>query len=191
MEFMPNQSEANAAAKKLRFRFENANELPLALYLRQKQLALRDAGYRDEAAIKLALWETLDIELKGITALRAYESLPEFMARVRENESAAFASWQSKGRMTRQSQVAGRVGYREMYREPRPQTGNYPIEECRHALREDTRSRERYPAAPTRNEVYRSDRKKEPDKDGQKGAKPMLARNREPRRPCRHCNGSH
>jgi hypothetical protein len=52
-EFLPNQAEAAAQARQLRFKFDNAEEMPLSSYLRKKAQLLRDAGYMDEMAIKL------------------------------------------------------------------------------------------------------------------------------------------
>jgi hypothetical protein len=195
LEFLPNQSEANASAKRLKFKFENASDLPLTSYLRQKQQALRDAGYRDEAAIKLAMWETLDIELKGITPLRSAESLPEFVARVRENESAAYASWQVNRRPPRISNSSNKSNYN--YREPRnydrySERANigYRTEERRRTARDGLPAKDRYTPAPDRMDTNRTDRggtgQAQPDK---KEARPI--KQREPRRPCRHCRGAH
>jgi hypothetical protein len=186
MEFMPNQSEANRTAKQLRFKFDNTSELSLTSYLREKQQALRDAGYRDEAAIKLALWETLDIELKGITALKTYESLPEFVARVRENESAAFASWQASRKSARLGNIPNRSGYQRENRSGGRQSA-WPYENRSPGNREKNidngrdRRNDRSTPKPDRTDT------KDTDRATAKPTRPA----KEPRRPCRHCKGSH
>jgi hypothetical protein len=95
-EFKPDVSKAHDAAFKLRFRFEDQDELPLNSYLRRKRSLMTEAGMSDDRTIIYQTWRGLDIMLVAITPVIDGETWLQFCARVRQNESAAYRSWQSE-----------------------------------------------------------------------------------------------
>lgn len=77
-EFLPNQGETAAKARKTRFRFESMADLSLTSYLRKKTQLLRDVGLTDELSIRFEIWQSLDPELISITPLKNNETLEQF-----------------------------------------------------------------------------------------------------------------
>ncbi|ERF69337.1 hypothetical protein EPUS_09243 [Endocarpon pusillum Z07020] len=182
IEFLPNQGEAATRARQLRFKFENAEELSLASYLRRKAQLLRDAGVADESSIKFEVWQGLDPEIKSITPLRNNETLAQFVSRVRENDSAASFTWKTKNRgkdRSRSDKFTTKAPFhtQQRYERVEPRSSRYEPE----YKREDRR-----PIEPTRDS-RRTTRVEDPKQE----KKAPVNMKREPRRPCRHCNGNH
>jgi hypothetical protein len=94
-EFKKDTGKAHEEAYKLRFRFDNMEELPLNSYLRKKRALLYEAGVTDDATVIYQTWQGLDVIIAGITPILNGESWLSFCTRVRQNESAAFRSWKA------------------------------------------------------------------------------------------------
>jgi hypothetical protein len=94
-EFKKDTGKAHEEAYKLRFRFDNMEELPLNSYLRKKRALLYEAGVTDDATVIYQTWQGLDVIIAGITPILNGESWLSFYTRVRQNKSAAFRSWKA------------------------------------------------------------------------------------------------